>query len=643
MTGRATKAIITDRRLTCGVLLRSLKNNDMWHLKDRKIMIAFALLFYSVWAAPVLYAQEKPNIIIFIADDLNQQDIGAYGNKQVKTPNMDLLAAEGMRFTKAYAASPMCTPSRSALFTGLYPFRNGAQMNHFTVHAGTKSLPHYLQSAGYRVVISGKIHMAPLANFPFEHIGKEFGQYEPIENRLDRKKETVNAIDSHFRSGDAQPLCLVVAPWVPHVPWFPNKDFDAAKLDLPEYLADTKETRQALAAYYQSIGEADKMLGEVMSAIERSGKKNNTVFIFLSDQGAQFPGAKWTVYDQGIRVPLIVRWPGKTKQGSVSEALVSLVDLTPTLIDIAGGRKVDSLDGHSFKDVLSGKTKKHNDYIFAETSMEPHFWYNYVPARSVITADGFHYIKNYHPGLRFITHINRVERNEFYFDSWVEKALADPKTKFLIDRYNYRPPFELYDLNTDRVSFKNLANTPSYQGRLKEMQALLEKELTRQGETQASILEGTLPKFSYKNYSLAQNGSAMDMSFDRKMWNPEILHITGYLESIDKGGIVCDYFNNFRVFAYHKKIGIQLADGTVKESEFLKDTAGHIWLMLTASGDVTIRFNNDIILNTTIKGDCTKIRNGFVTCGKLQGQELVGRLQTYDGRISDCRFSMNEY
>lgn len=610
--------------------------------KDWKTGIVVALIVCSVWAAPALYAQEKPNIIIFLADDLNQQDIGAYGNKQVKTPNMDLLASEGMRFTKAYAASPMCTPSRSALFTGLYPFRNGAQMNHFTVHAGTKSLPHYLQREGYRVVIAGKIHMAPLANFPFEHIGKEFGQYEPIENRLDRKKETVNAIEAHFRSPAPQPLCLIVAPWVPHVPWFPNKDFDPAKLDLPGYLADTKETRQALAAYYQSIGEADKMLGEVMSAVDKAGKKNNTVFIFLSDQGAQFPGAKWTVYDQGLSVPLIVRWPGKTKQGAVSEALVSLVDMTPTLIDIAGGRKVDSLDGRSFVPVLAGKTKKHSNYVFGETSMEPHFWYNFVPSRTVITADGFQYIKNYHPGLRFITHIDKVERNEFYFDSWVEKALADAKTKFLLDRYSYRPPLEMYNLNTDRTSFRNLADTPAYQGRLKAMQALLEKELARQGETQAGILEGTLPKFSYKNYTLAQYGSAMDLSFNRKMWNPDTLHITGYLQNIDEGGIVCDYFNNFRLFAWHRKIGVRLADGTILESEPLKSTAGPLWLMLTAGGELTLQFNNNIILNTTIKGDHTKIRGGFVTCGKLQGQELTGRMQTYHGKISDLRFSMNE-
>ena len=609
----------------------------------------FRYLFFCVTAIVMMgsfmqqiMAQAKPNIIIFLSDDQNQQDIGAYGNHEVKTPNMDLLAAEGIRFTRAYAASPMCTPSRSAMFTGLYPFTNGAQMNHFTVHAATRSLPHYLQKQGYRVVIAGKIHMAPLANFPFEHVGEEFGRYAPVENRLDRKKETVRTIEEHFKQNPQQPICLVVAPWVPHVPWFPNRDFDPAALKLPEYLADTKETRQALAAYYQSIGEADKMLGEVMQAVDRSGKKENTVFFFLSDQGAQFPSAKWTVYDQGIRVPLLVRWPGKVARGRVSDALVSLVDLTPTLIDIAGGPAIAALDGRSFKNVLLGKTKTHNPYIFAETSVEPHFWYNYVPARSVVTADGFHYIKNYHPGLRFITHIDKVERNEFYFDSWVEKAATDPRAKFLLDRYSYRPPEELFDLNTDRVSFKNLASLPAYQHKLKELSALLDKELKRQGETEDMIVEGTLPKFFDKNYTLPQNGSAMEMSFNKKLWNPEVLHISGYIEGIDEGGVVCDYFNNFRLYAYKGKIGILLPDGSISESEALTAVNGHLWLKLSAGGELVVQFNNHIVLSTKYAQDLTKIRNGFVTCGKLQGQELEGKLQTFCGKISDLRFTMNE-
>ncbi|MCH5597367.1 sulfatase family protein [Niabella ginsengisoli] len=324
-----------------------------------------AATIFSLHIFILTSAQSKPNIVLFISDDLNQQDVGCYGNADVKTPNIDLLASEGMRFNKAYAASPMCAPSRSVIFTGLYPFKNGSQMNHFTVHARTPNLPQFLQKQGYRVVISGKVDVYPIDNFPFERIGEEFGKYAPVENRLDRKMETVRMIEEHFKTKPEQPICLIIAPWVPHVPWFPNRDFDPERLKLPDYLADTKETRHALASYYQSIGEADKMLGEVMKALDQAGKKENTVTMFTSDQGAQFPSAKWTVYDRGLRVPLIVRWPGKTVKGTESDALVSLVDLTPTMVDIAGGKAEQNWDGASFKDILLNK-KKHITNMFLQ-------------------------------------------------------------------------------------------------------------------------------------------------------------------------------------------------------------------------------------------------------------------------------------
>lgn len=607
--------------------------------KIYKISIIFT---FTIGLVSIALGQKQPNIIMFISDDLSQEDVGCYGNKDVNTPFMNKLALEGMRFTNAYAASPMCTPSRSVIFTGLYPFRNGTQMNHFTVHAGIPNLPQFLQKLGYRVVISGKIDVSPVENFPFEIIGKEFGQYAPIENRLDRKKETVHMIEEHFKTKPQQPICLIIAPWVPHVPWFPNRDFDPQKLKLPDYLADTKETRQALAAYYQSIGEADKMLGEVMQALDKAGKKDNTAMIFTSDQGVQFPSAKWTVYDRGLRVPLIIRWPGHVKEGSVSNALVSLADITPTMIDMAGGDEIPGLDGRSFKNVLLNKKKDHHKFIFAETSVEPHFWYNYTPARSIITADGWHYIRNYHPGLRFITHIDKVERNEFYFDSWVEKSKTDPHAKFLLDRYSYRPPEELFNLNTDRSEFKNLAYEPSYSKQLQTLQELLDKELQRQGETEAMILEGTLPQFFDQSYSIRQNNSAADLSFNKKLWNPDILYITAYLENIDRGGVVCDYFNNFKLYAYKGRIGIITGDNTTIESEVQTHTKGQLLFQLSSKGDLEILFNNDKILTTKFAKDLTKIKSGYVSCGKIQGKELSGKLQTYDGSITDLRFTMNE-
>lgn len=615
-------------------------------LKDRHYprngFFFLLLLFVMCLLANAVLAQGKPNIVIFVADDLNQQDLGCYGNKDVSTPNMDLLATQGMKFSRAYAASPMCTPSRSALYTGLYPYRNGSQMNHFTVRPGIPNLPGFLKKLGYRVVISGKTDVFPMNDFPFEVIGKEFGKYLPIANRVDRERESVHMIENHFSIHPDQPLCLIVAPWLPHVPWFPHKDFDPGKIKVPAYLADTRETRSALASYYQSIEAADHMLGEVLHALDQAGQTNNTVTILLSDQGAQFPSAKWTVYNKGLNVPLIVRWPGHVAKETTSDALVSLVDITPTLIDLGGGRAIDSLDGKSFVDVLLNKKKQIHTYIFAETSMEPHYWYNYTPARCVITADGWQYIRNYHPGERCITHIDKVERNEFYFDSWVRDAERTPKTKFLLDRYSYHPAEQLFDLNKDREGFRNLAGDPAFLQQLSDGRKLLKRELARQGETDEMILKGTLPQFFDNRYSIDQHWSASDLSFNKKLWNPDVLYITAYLKDIDHGGVICDYFGNFRLFAYKSKIGIVLPGGAEIESNALKDRDGHILFRLSATGELEILFNQQLIVKTNLGKDFTKIKDGYVTCGKMQGENLKGRLQTYSGSIYDLFFTMND-
>jgi len=425
------------------------------------------------------------------------------------------------------------------------------------------------------------------------------------------------------------------------VPWFPHKDFDPNKIKMPAYLADTKETRNALASYYQSIQAADQMLGRVLNALDQAGQTTNTVTFFTSDQGAQFPSAKWSVYDKGLHVPLIVRWPGHIEKDSQTDALVSLVDITPTLIDLAGGKQIDTLDGRSFKTVLQNPKKQIHDYIFAESSMEPHYWYNYTPGRTVITKDGWQYIKNYHPGKRFITHIDKVERNEFYFDSWVAAAATDRKTRFLINRYSYHPPEELFNLNNDKEEFTNLIEDTNFKKEKIIGRTLLKKELDRQGETEAMILKGSLPTFFDHRYTIQQGSSASNLSFNRKLWNPHTLYITAYLSEIAEGGIVADYFGNIKLFAYKGKVGIQLPGGKIYQSENISSSAGHLLLKLTETGQLEIRFEQKPVVTATLNRDLTKIKGGYVTCGKIQGRSLMGRLRTYKGKIYDLYFTVD--
>jgi len=604
------------------------------------LTIVIFMSFYCFSYAQITITQSKPNIVLFIADDLNHQDLGCYGNREVKTPNIDLLAAEGMRFTRAYAASPMCSPSRGALFTGQYPYKNGIQMNHFIAKDNVLSLPQYLKKQGYRVVISGKIHVGPEECFPFEHIGKEFGIYEPIENRLDKKKETVNFIKQNFNQKDGPPICLIVAPWVPHVPWFPNRDFDPNKLTLPDYLADTKETRHALASYYQSIFEADKFFGEIVQVLKDIGKEEQTLTMFISDQGAQFPSAKWSIYDQGIRVPLIAKWPSKIKRNTISNALISLVDIAPTFIDIAGGQPVMEMDGRSIKNILLGKKDTHHKYIFAETSMEPHFWYNYTPGRCVVTNDDFHYIKNYNPGLKFVTHIDKIERNEFYFDSWVEKSKVDSRTAFLLNRYSYRSPEELYNLNTDKSEFINLADKNEYKVLLVKLRNLLFEEMKRQGESQNYVLDSFLPVWGDRSFEIKQNNIVSFLSFNKTYWKPDTLYVSAYLDGINKGGLVCDYFNNLKIFAYKNQIGIVTSSDAIYRSKKVETNGGHLLIKITSLGKLEIEFNQNLIIEAFLNGDFTKIKDGYVSCGQFRGKKKMPELQKYEGKIMNLIFSM---
>ena len=215
---------------------------------------------------------ERPNIVIIIADDLTWRDVGAYGNSDVHTPNIDRLAEEGLLFTRAFTAAPMCSPSRMNLYTGLYPVRSGAYPNHSYVKGGVKSIFHYLRELGYRVGLTGKEHVAPRKAFPYEYLGDmDFGR---VRDFVQRNRE--------------QPFFLVVASHQPHVPWNkgnPGK-YDPKKLKLPPYFVDTPATRRKLAEYYAEIEYLDGEVGRTMQILKGAGEADSTLVLFTTEQGA---------------------------------------------------------------------------------------------------------------------------------------------------------------------------------------------------------------------------------------------------------------------------------------------------------------------------------------------------------------------
>jgi N-sulfoglucosamine sulfohydrolase len=422
----------------------------------------------------------RPHIVLFIADDFTWTDCGAYGATDVRTPHLAALAAESIRFDNAFVASPTCAPSRSVTFTGLYPFRNGAHANHSLIRDGVRTLPQYMKALGYRVVLAGKTHIGPRESFPFEYLAGS-NAMPPGKNHVLFTDLNTQAVDALLASHDRNvPLFLVVCSHSPHVYWPENHRYDPSQIRLPPYLLDTPETREARCRYYEDVENLDDQVGEVLASLSRHGYAQNTLFAFTIDHGAQWPFAKWTLYDAGIHAPLIVRWPGVVNAGNTS-AMVSLVDLLPTFVEAGGGDVPENIDGRSLLPLLRGTNNVHHDVIFTSHTGDGKM--NRSPMRCVRTAR-YKYILNLAPGIPFTTHVTNgvAEDGRDYWESWLKLAERDDHAARLVDRHMHRPPEELFDMQTDPHELKNLAGDPSHTHALSKLRQTLRDWRLQQGE-----------------------------------------------------------------------------------------------------------------------------------------------------------------
>ncbi len=423
---------------------------------------------------------KRPNIVIYLSDDHGSEYLGCYGNSHIRTPNLDRLASEGVRLTQSFTPTPTCAPSRATLYTGLYPARHGAMGNHTECHPHLDSLPKTLRALGYRVAIAGKTHVKPMTLFDFEYIGGFLPKR--AEHRRKYRAEGLDTapverfLSSHRAENPAQPICLILGDSNPHVTWEPNKIYDPARLPLPPYIADTPIARNALANYYQDITTLDTRVGEVDNLLETHGYADNTLFIYTTDHGSEWPHCKWTLYDTGTRLPFLARWPGEIPMNTVSDAMVSHVDLFPTLIEIAGGESPPGLDGRSFQAVLRGHAPTFRDKIYGTHTRDGDM--NVFPQRSV-RDQRYKYILNLMPENRWTTHFTEVagipESHAAVWNSWVKKAETDPATAQLVYLTQHHPVEELYDLKTDPYEFTNLAFSAAHRTRLEEMRAAVRR------------------------------------------------------------------------------------------------------------------------------------------------------------------------
>jgi arylsulfatase A-like enzyme len=417
----------------------------------------------------------RPNFVLFLADDHGYLDSTVYGATDVRTPNMQRLAREGMTFTHAFVASPSCAPSRAAILTSLMPARNGAEANHSYPRDGVRGLATHLKELNYEVVAFGKVaHVMKAADS--KKLTEVFG-FDGLVPGQNLK----NIEDFLAKRDPAKPLCLFVGTNDPHVPWPENSGYEPEKLKLPASQVDTPETRRQRAQYYTAVSRADERLGEVYALSRKHLKPEETLFLYTSDHGAQWPFGKWNLYDAGIRVPLLAVWPGVIKPQSQSKALISSVDYLPTLLDLAGGKPPKEVDGRSFAPILRGKAETHREEIFATHSGDGDM--NVYPCRCVRTRD-FKYILNLHPEYIHSSHIDRaLDRDGLkYWRTWEAAAQTDAKAARVVERYRQRPREELYDMNADPHELRNLAADPAMAERLAQMRQQVKEWMKTQGD-----------------------------------------------------------------------------------------------------------------------------------------------------------------
>ncbi len=424
---------------------------------------------------------KKPlNILLMVADDHGREALGCYGNPVVKTPNMDALAADGTRFNNAFCTSASCAASRSAILTGLHNHTNGSfghthGIHHFSCYDWVKSLPAFLNEAGYRTGRAGKKHFAPESVYPFT-----FGGDEREFNRDD----IASAESCRGFIEQEEPFFLYWCSFNPHRdgrtidthPCAPNSfgnpvepfpgDTEQTYTDdeviVPPFLSDNPETRSELAPYYQSISRLDRGIGRLIKILKETGKYDNTLIIYISDNGAAFPASKTTLYDPGMRLPCIVRNPEQAQSGQVVDGLISWVDITPTILDFAGVTPEDaSFHGRSFRPLLGAQPP-------AEWNGE------------VYGAHTFHQITNYYPmrvirskKYKFIWNIAYPLTYSFASDLWASatwEMVRRDKPEFFgvrkVEDYMHRPCFELYDLESDPDEVVNLAEDPQHRERV---------------------------------------------------------------------------------------------------------------------------------------------------------------------------------
>lgn len=488
-------------------------------------VIAFAV------AVGPLSAAER-NIIFFVTDD-EGQTLGCYGDKVARTPAIDAVAADGTLFLNAYATTASCSASRSVIMSGLHNHKSGQYGHQHAYHKFSSwhdvvslAMPRVIANQGYRTVHIGKYHVAPEEVYHFETYLKGDGR-----NAL----QMANAVGGVIKSDDPRPFFIYFATTDPHRGGGSDKDFPGkhkpnlfgnrpgrgshegireefyapSDVTVPPFLPDTPECRSELAQYYQACARIDKGVARLVEILKEAGLYDKTLIVFTADHGMAFPGAKTTVFEPGLRVPFVVRNPYEGRRGVRCDALISHVDITPSLLDFAGG--LDPKVNGPTKWVAPAKYWADKPYAATENRGGPHKFRSYhgrswMPLLAggptvgwdvIYGSHTFHEIQMYYPmrairdrEYKLIWNIAHPLPFPFASDLWAastwqaqwEKGKDAPYGQMTVGRYVQRPQFELYRITEDPWEGKNLAGNPEYSQVLERYKLKLKVFQTETGD-----------------------------------------------------------------------------------------------------------------------------------------------------------------
>ena len=451
----------------------------MNRISRRSFLIAAMLIL----SASVHAADQRPNILLFTADDLHAGSLGVYGGRPDNlTPSLDAFAKESMRFTRAHVNVAICAPCRAVIATGRYSHRSGA-MGFMPAREDVPDIVTTLKSAGYHTGILGKVgHSTPKKSMKWDY---NFDQRDLGNGRNPDIYYQRSQVFLQQAQKAKKPFYFMVNSHDPHRPYcnpnkltkgaaMPSRVYKPEEVDVPGFLPDLPGVREELATYLNSTRRLDDTFGKVMQALKESGEADNTLVLFITDNGIAVPFAKCNAWFHSTRSPLLVRWPGVIKPGSQDNLhFVSVVDFFPTFMEATGVKGPSGLDGRSFLDLLKGREQKDREHVF--TQIDSKAGGASVPMRCVQNGN-FGYIYNpFSDGTYWYRNNNEGKT----MAAMKSAAESDAAIQARIDLFRYRVPEELYDLKNDPDCLHNLIDDAQHAGTLKALQDKLVAHMER--------------------------------------------------------------------------------------------------------------------------------------------------------------------